>query len=259
MDTIKNLNPLIDLDPFSYSCGFAADSQIKKELKEQGKSDEEIKQIMEETDYTAHALANTRTAIDFILTECFPDRAWFKAYLTGKGNYRFDVATLKPYKGNRDPTHKPKYFKEIREYLVNKYDAIVVEGQEADDALGIEQWNHPDKSTVICSIDKDLKMIPGYHYNPRTQEFFYQTLDDANMFLLWQMMVGDPTDNIPGITGIGPKKADKILLGAGSYEQAVEAVKFLYRDQYGPNWEQAFNEVATLLWIRRREGEGPNV
>jgi hypothetical protein len=259
VDTIKTLNPLIDLDPFSYSCGFAADSQIKKDGRAKGWSEEKIKEYMAETDYLGHALGNVKTALDFILNEAFPDHKYYKAYLTGKGNFRFDVAKIKPYKGNRDPLHKPKYFKEIREYMENKYNAIVVTGQEADDALGIEQFSHPDKSTVICSIDKDLKMIPGYHYNPNTQNFWYQTIDEADMFFLWQLMVGDTTDNIPGINKVGPKTADKILLGAGSYEEGLRAVKSLYEKQYGPGWEAALEEVATLLWMRRREGEKPNV
>lgn len=259
MDTIKNLNPLIDLDPFSYSCGFAADSQIRKEAMEKGASKEEAARIIEETDYIANALANARTAVDFILEQCFPERTYYEAYLTGKGNYRNTVATIKPYKGNRDPTHKPKYFKDIREYFVNKYGAIVVEGQEADDALGIKQFSNPDKSTVICSIDKDLKMIPGYHYNPSTGNFWYQTMDEANMFFWWQMMVGDTTDNIPGINKVGPKTADKIIAECnGDIGLVEQRVREMYAKQY-PDYPGAISEVAELLWMRRREGEGPNV
>lgn len=252
-----NLNPLIDADPFSYSCGFAADSQIRNEASEAGATPDEVAEILATTDYLANALANVKTAVDYILTEKFPDHKWYEVYLTGKGNFRNEVATIKPYKGNRDPSHKPKYFAEIREYLVTKYNAKVIEGQEADDAIGIRQFTYPDRSTVICSIDKDFKMIPGWHYNPRTQELFNQSLADADMFFLWQLLVGDSVDNIPGINKIGPKTADKILLGAGSYAEGLEAVRHLYQKQYGDKWQEALNEVATLLWIRRKENEGP--
>jgi hypothetical protein len=180
-------------------------------------------------------------------------------YLTGKGNYRFEVATIQPYKGNRDPKHKPKYFQDIREYMINKYGAVVVTGQEADDALGIKQFSNPDKSTVICSIDKDLKMIPGYHYNPNTGNFWYQTIDDANMFFWWQMMVGDTTDNIPGIRKVGPKTADKIIAECnGDIKQVEQRVREMYAKQY-PDYPGAISEVAQLLWMRREEGVGPNV
>jgi hypothetical protein len=259
MDTIKNLNPLIDMDPFSYSCGFAADSQIKKEGKEKGWTPEQITEEIATRDYLANALSNVKTAVEFILHEAFPDHQYYKAYLTGKGNYRFDVATILPYKGNRDPSHKPKYFKEIREYIVNKYDAEVVEGQEADDAMGIFQFNKPDKSTVICSIDKDLKQIPGYHYIPSTGDFFYQTIDDANLFFWWQMMVGDRVDNIPGINKVGPKTADKIIEECNRDLGLIEQrVRDMYAKQY-PDNPGAIREVAQLLWMRRREGEVPNV
>lgn len=258
--TIKNLNPLLDLDPVVYSGGFAADAEVRRELKDKGMSDEEVVAAMAEMDYTSHALSNVKTHVEFILKQAFPDHQWYRAFLTGKGNFREKVATIKPYKGNRDPNHRPKYYKEIRQYLIERYNAVVVEGMEADDMLGITQWQHPDKSTVICSIDKDLKMIPGYHYNPRTQEFFYQTIDDANMFFLWQMMVGDATDNIPGVNGIGPKKADKVIEKAeGNFDMVRSVVRDMYQKQYGENWEAAWDEVATLLWMRRKEGEGPNV
>lgn len=260
MDTIKNLNPLIDLDPVVYSGGFAADAEVRKELRDKGMSDEEITKTMQEMDYTAHALSNVKTHIEFILKEAFPNHEWYRAFLTGKGNFREKIATIKPYKGNRDPNHKPKYYKEIREYLVKRYRAEVVEGMEADDMLGITQWKFPDKSTVICSIDKDLKMIPGYHFNPRTQQFFYQTIDEANMFFLWQMMVGDATDNIPGINGIGPKKADKVIEKAqGNFDIVRSVVQDMYQKQYGDKWQAAWDEVAQLLWMRRKEGEGPYV
>ena len=58
-------------------------------------------------------------------------------YISGKDNFREKVATILPYKGNRDPLHKPKYYKEIREYLKDAYGAQVVDGQEADDEIGI--------------------------------------------------------------------------------------------------------------------------
>lgn len=259
MELIKDLNPLIDLDPFVYGCGFAADAQIRKELQEKGEPDEAVSLIMEELDYLSHALGNVKTAVDYLLTECFPDRKWHRAFLSGKGNFRYKVASIKPYKGNRDPFHKPKYYKDIQEYMVGKYGAEVIEGQEADDMLGIVQTEHQDRSTVICSIDKDLKMIPGYHYNPKKGAFWYQPTHDADTFFWWQMMVGDTTDNIPGINKVGPKTADKIVAACeGDLGLLEQKVRDMYAKQY-PDNPAAISEVAQLLWIRRKEGEGPNV
>jgi hypothetical protein len=252
---IPSLNPLLDLDPTVYASGFAADAEIKRALGENGENVEDYKEI----DYISFALSNAKTAVNNVL-ETFCDRQYYKGYLTGKGNFRYDVATIRPYKGNRDPSHKPKYYREIREYLVANYDVDVVEGIEADDAISIRQFANPDKSTCIVTIDKDLNMIPGYHYNPRTKSFWYQSLQDADLFFWWQMMVGDTTDNIVGVTGVGPKKADKLIAELGGDTSAIrEAVSSMYQKQYGDTWQDAMREIATLLWMQRKEGDRPDV
>lgn len=253
MNTEK-LNPLLDLDPVVYAAGFAADAEIKKELADNGMDPDFCK----ESDYLHVALGNTKSAIEGML-QPFPDRSYYKGYLTGKGNFRETVATIKPYKGNRDPNHKPKYFAEIRDYILSTYDAELVTGQEADDAIGIEQYRHPDRSTVIVTIDKDLNMIPGWHFNPRKQDIYLVSKDEADRFFWWQMLVGDPVDNIPGINKVGPKTADKILEECQSIEELSAKVAELYKKQYGDTWEQAMEEVAKLLWIRRKENEEPQL
>lgn len=246
--TCSALNPLLDLDPVVYAAGFSADAEIKKDLKENGMDPD----FAEEIDYLHIALGNTKSAVEGMLYP-FPDRTYYKGYLTGKGNFREKVATLKPYKGNRDPNHKPKYYKEIREYLLSYFDVEVVDGMEADDAIGIAQFKNPDRSTCIVSIDKDMKMIPGWHYNPRSGDIFNVSLYEADRFLLWQMLVGDPTDNIPGVNKIGPKTADKILEEFDGDNAGLEnRVMELYVKQYGPEeGPRAYEEVRQLLWIRR--------
>lgn len=259
MNPIPTLNPLLDLDPVVYAAGFSADAEIRADLVRKGLSPEQVKEEMDKTDYLAHALNNAKQSVEFILNDVFPQRRWYRAFLSGKGNFRVDVATIQPYKGNRDPNHKPKYFKEIRDYLIDVWKAEVVEGQEADDAIGICQYSHKDKSTVICSIDKDLTMIPGYHFNPRNHGFWYQSLEDADRFFWWQMMVGDTTDHIPGIRKVGPKTADKIVEANPNLADLRQVVEEMYQKQYGDKWQDCMREVAQLLWIRRQEGRGPDV
>ena len=230
----KALNPLIDGDILVYRCGFAA------------KEDEPL-------EYTLHTV---KSVIEFILDK-FPDRTYHKLYLTGKSNFRDKLATLQVYKGNRDPSHKPQYYTEIKDYLINVQKAEVVEGQEADDAQGIEQWKNKDKSTVIVGIDKDLKMIPGYHYNWVKDILEYVNLRDANEFFFFQMLTGDRTDNIPGIKGVGEKTAAKLL---GPAAKDIGAMQKIVMDQYIKQYGQelgpmAYREVANLLWIRREENQ----
>jgi 5'-3' exonuclease len=57
-------------------------------------------------------------------------------------------------------------------------------------------------------------------------------------------------DNIPGLKGIGPKKADKIL---GEATKEPELFK-LVLEAYDNDLER-MTEMAQLLWIRRKENE----
>jgi hypothetical protein len=252
--TPKDLKPLIDCDILRYRCGFAADSQMAKELREKnpGITQEELDLALEQTDYTAIALHNVRTVMDKIV-ERFNDE--YRAYIDGPGNFRDKIATIKPYKGTRTE-RKPKYFREIKEYLIERWNAIEVHAIETDDAIGIEQYDNPDKYTVIVSTDKDMDTIPGWHYNWVKDNLYYQSLNEANLFLMWQMLVGDTADNVPGIDGIGPVKATKLLNDNDrEFDRVRDAVRGLYAKQYGEDWERAYWEVGNLLYIRRKGNE----
>lgn len=250
---------LIDADILLYRCGFAADSQMRGRLMEETQAanpewtEEQVKESalmqLDFNDYLHFALGNTRTTIETIIE----GKESYRTFLTGQGNFREGIATLLPYKGNRDPTHKPKYYAEIKKYLIERWNAEVIEGMEADDALGIAQWAARDKSTVICSIDKDLNMIPGWHYNIRTKEQYFVSLDEANKMFFWQMLVGDGTDNIPGIKGMGKVRSSKLLDPlTGDMAAMKEAVWNYYVRDYGNEKAgMAWNECARLLWMAR--------
>lgn len=200
-------------------------------------------------DYEYIALGNVKKALESWSTG-FGDE--HRLYVHLGGNFREQLATIKPYKGNRDPNHKPKYAKEIVQYLINKWNAFGVEDIETDDAIAIDQFSHVDRSTVIVSVDKDLlNGVPGWSYNPQKNVLKYTTLDEANKFLFWQMLVGDSSDNIPGIKGIGPKKADGLLLKDQDLDYHRKVVQEQYKKQYGDDWEKAYNEVGNLLYILR--------
>lgn len=79
--------------------------------------------------------------------------------LKHKDNFRMSVATIKPYKGTRK-AEKPLYYHAIRSYLWDHYDCIVANGCEADDLMASLQTD----DTIICTLDKDLRQVPGWHY-----------------------------------------------------------------------------------------------
>ena len=166
----------------------------------------------------------------------------YKVFLSGEHNFRKEINP--EYKANRKDMVRPQFLQDCREYLVTEWKAKLSYGIEADDMLGIEQTDN----TVICSIDKDLKMIPGKHYNFVKQEWDSVSLEDANKQFWRQMLVGDSTDNIFGIKGIGPVKANKRLSSCIDDQECLEAVLSLYGDEY-----QRFVMNANCLWIKRSE------
>jgi 5'-3' exonuclease len=65
-----------------------------------------------------------------------------------------------------------------------------------------------------------------------------------------QILTGDKVDNIEGLRGIGPKKADKIL---GDYDTDIAMYEAVLK-AYDGNTERVL-ENGQLLWIRRKEDE----
>lgn len=172
-----------------------------------------------------------------------------KGWLTeGSGNFRHQYAKTNPYKGNR-PNRKPVHYESIRNYLVNEAGFQIETEQEADDAIGIEAMKRIDEC-VIVTIDKDLDNIPGIHYNFVKHKEYYVTEDEANRNFYRQLLVGDRVDNVVGIYGVGPAKAERILGDARSSRELYERVLEAYEGDSG-----RLTENGILLWIRRNPGE----
>lgn len=182
---------------------------------------------------------------------------WTKAtsnniYLTGRGNFRDAIAETKGYKANRKDKEKPVHYALMRDTLISKYDADVVDHEEADDAMGYAQMRMT--GTCICSIDKDMNQIPGRHFDWGKELRYTVSPPDALYFFHHQLLTGDATDNIPGVPGLGEKKATKLLTEVRPDPKAQwEIVKSTYGDNgLDHNYLQ---EMMQLLWIRREPDE----
>lgn len=123
-------------------------------------------------------------------------------------NFRYGI--LPTYKHNRSPQDKPALLKQLREYLQGVYPYKEKSHLEGDDVMGILATLHPDKY-LIASIDKDLKQIPGLHYNWNEAEFREVSEMEGDWWFYRQVLTGDTTDGYKGCPGVGPKKAAKIL------------------------------------------------
>jgi hypothetical protein len=187
-------------------------------------------------------------------------------YLTDGGNFRNEIAVTKPYKGNRK-SEKPFHFANLTTYIKNQYEWKSVDGLEADDLMAIDQLDSEDLlDTVICTRDKDLRMIPGWHYGwecGKQPEMFkkWVTYDgklwktekgkvcgEGMSFFYLQLLVGDTVDNIPGCPGIGDSKAWKILGDLEPHEM-YDAVLATYKDRGAD--ETLLLEQGQLLWMTR--------
>lgn len=90
-----------------------------------------------------------------------------------------------------------------------------------------------DMQHCVVTIDKDLDCIPGTHYNPRTKQIYQVEQEWSDYFYWKQLLMGDSVDNIPGIQGIGPKKAEKILEGTTSKDERIAIICREYNKVYG--------------------------
>ncbi len=221
-------------------------------------------------------------------------------FLTGDTNFRNEVATVKVYKGNRK-SEKPFHYYNLKAYA-KALGAVIWEGLEADDVMSVYQTDDMSETTrdvledwpeghdfmeeevklatntIICSRDKDLRQVPGYHYGwecgPQP-EFKTQWVDELGSIELvqkhkedgtvksskivgtgakffWsQVLTGDPVDNIPGLPRCGAVKAYEVLGPAGVEFECRSWVKDLYIEKYGDDWLEALTEQAQLCWMVR--------
>jgi len=177
------------------------------------------------------------------------------------------------YKAHRPPApdELKRQFGRVRE-LVEAFNipSFEVEGYEADDILGAlcRQASDQGIDTIIVTGDTDTLQLVSPHVSvltPRPGRTFSDTIiyDEAAVQqrygLLPQQLAdlkglkGDPSDNIPGVTGIGEKTATKLIQQFGSIEEVYhhigevvpEKVQKLLKD--GENEAKQSKELATIV------------
>tara|TARA_Y100000034_G_scaffold50589_1_gene62301 strand:+ start:66 stop:809 length:744 start_codon:yes stop_codon:yes gene_type:complete len=128
--------------------------------------------------------------------------------LTDKNNFRKDV--LPTYKDNRKQKRKPLILKALREYLVKEWNAIILPNLEADDVMGIVATKpRKNEKIILCSIDKDLRQVPGTLYDGETM--VKRSNKECNWWHLVQTLTGDAVDGFSGCPTVGIVTAQKIL------------------------------------------------
>jgi len=218
----NSLIALIDMDLVCYRCAASA-----------------------ENDDVGIAIYRANELLDTLLDRT--NATEYRAFLSGRNNFRKQI--YPEYKANRTQP-KPIHLKALQEYSVEKLNAeYAPDNLEADDALGIYQT----EESVICSLDKDLLMIPGNHYQwafgtskwQKDEKFFTQTELGGLKLFYEQCLKGDKADNVKGIAGIGEVKARKLLENLTTEEQMFDLVRGVYSN------DGEFVMNAQCLWILR--------
>lgn len=164
------------------------------------------------------------------------------------------------YKANRKPN---KWVNMVRRYLIEIEFSETSEYFEADDLIKDAALTLKENEFIILSVDKDLKQIAGLHFDYFGEKVELKngqiskvsrgleviTKQEANLYFWTQMLVGDTSDNIKGIKGIGPVKAKKALKDNENIEETV--IEF-YKNQHGEDWEIFFNKNYQLLKLGSR-------
>jgi len=180
--------------------------------------------------------------------------------------YRYAVATVKPYQGNRNSGRRPKNWEALRNALLGNASLFgfaikTTDTYEADDLFGILA----KADDVICTQDKDMRMVPATHMDWHDNHFVatgghtwecrhYGTVYGRKWFWL-QMLMGDTADNIPGLPRLNGKLCGEVTakhyLRAARFEKdAALLVHEAYFKHYGEQAIQMMCEQAFLLWMR---------
>jgi DNA polymerase-1 len=145
------------------------------------------------------------------------------------------------YKANRPPQPDelrvgiPLIKEMIKEFGINN---IEKDGYEADDIIGTIAYDaHEDHvEAFLVTPDKDFMQLVRDHVvmvKPDNKNGGFNIIDPEGVMDYFGVypdkvidvlaMIGDTSDNIPGVPGIGKKGAPKLVKKYGSLEKAIEA------------------------------------
>lgn len=222
------MKALIDGDNLAFACAASAED-----------ADESI------------AIARTNTMVEGILQDT--QATAYEVWLSGPNNFRYKV--YPEYKAQRKDKPRPIHEKACRQFLIDNWQANLSDGCEADDMLGARQLE--SEASIICHLDKDLNQIPGWHFNwelrrkeniVREKKTYFVTPEEADRFFYYQLLIGDATDNIKGIRGVGPVKAAAFLDGVPKQEW-YERIK----DMFTCEEELDMNAQCVYIWRKNKD------
>lgn len=135
------------------------------------------------------------------------------------------------YKANRKVEQGTPQWDEMAEFRRQKKIIIDLVGNlpvtiarhpdlECDDVIASLVHAHADDECVVVSTDTDFYQLLGAQnvsiYNPVKKEFVTNSVND---YVRWKALRGDKTDNIPSVSGMTDKAAEKLLANPEKLEK----------------------------------------
>jgi len=144
---------------------------------------------------------------------CLSDRANFRRKLYPE------------YKSNRSKSRLPIILRQVKQWIIEELGGVMWANLEADDVISILATDKAmDEETIIVSIDKDFKGVPGIYFDYNRGEYHQPSEEEADNFHLIQTLMGDATDGFSGVPKIGPVTAKKLLDKEGyTWDTVVKA------------------------------------
>ena len=184
--------------------------------------------------FSTNALFGFIRSIYKLIGDFSPD--YLIAVFDGPDNKKSRTAIYADYKGHRagmPPDLFPQLEKAIDWCELAGIPKLTVPGVEADDTIGsIAKWAEKQGIKVfICSSDKDLCQLVDNHIflvqphkdnlivdREKVKEIYGVTPEQMVDYLA---IVGDSSDNIPGLEGFGPKTASSLLQSFGTLDEIL--------------------------------------
>lgn len=178
----------------------------------------------------------------------------YKVFLEAPGSKSFRKLLNHKYKANRKGKPLPINFKDIKDYIIESYNPYLSYLEETDDSIisTLKYLNneYPLTEVIIAANDKDYKTKELVYYDlyyGRFGEIVDISKKEANYNFWIQMLVGDSTDNVSGVRGIGKKGAERILKSSKNYFISTYRA---YYSKYGVEAREEFKENYLMLNLR---------
>jgi len=182
-----------------------------------------------------------------------------KVYIVSEGKPKHRLLLNSEYKGQRKPVKDPGFYRQKNEiFALCKYlpfTFIRHPDYECDDVIGYlcTKAHIHDDVTIVSSDSDFIQLLDDENvklWNPIKKKFIDRWPVD---YVTWKALKGDPTDNVPGIKGIGEKRAFALCETSSAlynflseddsrkliFDSAYEQIKLADINERCPDWEIA--------------------